>query len=121
MDLEILKNLFNYLFQKDNEFLEMNNEFIIDQGLDVVQNFMDERSKTIHSINSILKENPTTDKNFIIETEKRILNNTELLTKKCSVIQAEIKNRIIKSNKVKGAHQYFHNTQMNPIFIDKTV
>lgn len=121
MNLENLKNLFNYLFQKDNEFLEMDNEFIIDQDLDIIQNFMEERTKTIQSINAILKENPVIDKNFIEETEKIILNNTELLTKKCSAIQVEIKNRIIKNNKVKGAHLYFHNTQMNPVFVDKTV
>lgn len=121
MDLEILKNLFDNLFQKDNEFLELSNEFIIDQGLDIVQNFMNVRTQNIHHINTILKENPIKDENFIKETEKKLMKNTELLTQKCSDIQKEIKDRIIKSNTAKGAHLYFHNTQMNPIFIDKTV
>lgn len=120
MDLKNLHKLFNELFELDDNFIQYSNDYIIDNGLEIVQGFMIKRNEIINSIRTILS-NTSLDNETSKRYELKISENTKALNEKCSVIQSELKNRIIKSNNFKSAHLYFHNNQVNPIFIDKTI
>lgn len=121
MTLKQLEEQLNYLYQIDSEFLNLSNEFIIDNGLEELEKFMTKRNNVINSIQFTLTSITHINDCFLDEVTSKIKENTELLTLKCTSIQKELKNRMIKTNNFKSAHLYFHNTQPISIFVDKTV
>lgn len=121
MELENLKKQINYLFELDDKFLNLDNDFIIDNDLEILSSFMDERVQLIQSINSALGSGVKLDKESAEYFINKVNEHTSLLTTKTLSIQALVKSRIITTNKFKSAHLYFHNNQSNPIFIDKTI
>ena len=103
----------------DNEFIKLDNQYIIDNELKLFQKFENSRNELINHLSEVFKGNTYTDEEKIAMLKKLEESNHKIECKFNS-IKSLIKSNNLKTHQFKGAYQYAPNID-GSFFINKSI